>query len=206
MINDLEKNRKSTSLINMEGSYKEINQFHENKNEFLKSFSIERDNITEKGEEEFVNSIEKDYSGYVLLFSKLISSISEAKSLFALSTSTFKDSLDIRFTRIRSTCTELSKLNEAAMYSSSNKASKVGYKAIWSTVFVTALVMIIALGFSLFLAEHIVRPIQRFMEASRRMSSGDLSVQVPIETNDELGHLAGEFNQMALKNSSISLK
>ncbi len=60
-----------------------------------------------------------------------------------------------------------------------------------------AAALIVALIFSLFLAERIVRPIRRFMEASRKISSGDYAVQVPVETGDELGRLAGEFNQMA---------
>jgi NtrC-family two-component system sensor histidine kinase KinB len=35
------------------------------------------------------------------------------------------------------------------------------------------------------------------MEASRKISSGDYAVEVPVETTDELGRLAGEFNRMA---------
>ncbi|MEW5722683.1 MAG: histidine kinase dimerization/phospho-acceptor domain-containing protein, partial [Thermodesulfobacteriota bacterium] len=51
--------------------------------------------------------------------------------------------------------------------------------------------------FSLLLSERIVRPLRGFMEASRRIASGDYAVQVPVETGDELGCLAGEFNRMA---------
>jgi len=57
--------------------------------------------------------------------------------------------------------------------------------------------LIVALVFSLLLAERIVRPLRRFMDASRKISAGDYAVQVPVETDDELGRLAGEFNQMA---------
>jgi nitrate/nitrite-specific signal transduction histidine kinase len=35
------------------------------------------------------------------------------------------------------------------------------------------------------------------MEASRKISSGDYAVRVPVGTDDELGLLAGEFNRMA---------
>jgi NtrC-family two-component system sensor histidine kinase KinB len=55
----------------------------------------------------------------------------------------------------------------------------------------------VALVLSLLLAERIVRPLRHFMEASRKISAGDYAVQVPVETNDELGRLAGEFNRMA---------
>jgi NtrC-family two-component system sensor histidine kinase KinB len=57
--------------------------------------------------------------------------------------------------------------------------------------------LIVALIFSLLLAERIVRPLRHFMDASRKISAGDYAVQVPVETDDELGRLASEFNQMA---------
>jgi len=78
-----------------------------------------------------------------------------------------------------------------------SKAGNVADRAIWSTVFVAASVLTVALIFSLLLAERIVRPLRRFMDASRKISAGDYAVQVPVETDDELGSLAGEFNQMA---------
>ena len=83
------------------------------------------------------------------------------------------------------------------MYAASLKAGSVANRAIWSTVFVAASALIVALIFSLLLAERIVRPLRRFMDASRKISAGDYAVQVPVETDDELGRLAGEFNQMA---------
>jgi two-component system, NtrC family, sensor histidine kinase KinB len=73
----------------------------------------------------------------------------------------------------------------------------VARRAIWSTVLVAASAFIVALIFSLFLAERIIRPIRRFREASRKISEGDYTIQVPVTTGDELGHLADEFNRMA---------
>ncbi len=101
------------------------------------------------------------------------------------------------FAKVREVCIGLRNLNEGTMYAASVKAGNVAKRAIWSTVLVAASALIVALIFSLFLAERIVRPIRRFMEASRKISSGDYAVQVPVETGDELGRLAGEFNQMA---------
>jgi NtrC-family two-component system sensor histidine kinase KinB len=83
------------------------------------------------------------------------------------------------------------------MYAASVRAGSVAKRAFWSTAIVAGSALIVALMFSLILAERIVRPIRRFMEASRKISSGDYAVQVPVETGDELGRLAGEFNQMA---------
>ena len=77
------------------------------------------------------------------------------------------------------------------MYAASVKAGGVARRAIWSTGFMAASALIVALIFSLLLAERIVRPIRRFMEASRRISSGDYAVQVNVETGDELGASPG---------------
>jgi len=109
----------------------------------------------------------------------------------------YKESVHPLFEKVREVCVGLRHLNEETMYAASVRAGKVAQRAIWSTVFVAASALIVALIFSLFLAERIVGPIRRFMDASRKISSGDYAVQVPVETRDELGRLAGEFNQMA---------
>jgi len=82
------------------------------------------------------------------------------------------------------------------MYAASVSAGHVATRAIWSTALVAAIALIIALGFSMILAERIVKPVRAFMDASRKISAGDYSVQVPVKTEDELGKLAGEFNEM----------
>ncbi len=44
---------------------------------------------------------------------------------------------------------------------------------------------------------RILRPVGHLTEAAEKMSHGDLSVRVPVESDDELGQLAGAFNSMA---------
>jgi nitrogen fixation/metabolism regulation signal transduction histidine kinase len=56
--------------------------------------------------------------------------------------------------------------------------------------------LLIGFIFSVFLAGKITRPLRRFIEAARKLSAGDYTIQVPGETKDELGILASEFNQL----------
>jgi signal transduction histidine kinase len=49
----------------------------------------------------------------------------------------------------------------------------------------------------LFLSGRIVRPVEQLTEAAQRMEKGDLSVRVPVESDDEIGQLAHAFNAMA---------
>jgi two-component system, NtrC family, sensor kinase len=47
------------------------------------------------------------------------------------------------------------------------------------------------------IARSVVRPIQRLSMATERLAGGDLTHRVPVETNDEIGHLSHSFNEMA---------
>jgi signal transduction histidine kinase len=50
---------------------------------------------------------------------------------------------------------------------------------------------------TLFVSGRILRPVGHLTQAAERMSHGDLSARVPVESNDELGKLAVAFNSMA---------
>jgi len=61
---------------------------------------------------------------------------------------------------------------------------------------------------SYFLANGILKPIQRLVFASERLAQGDLSFRVELESKDEIGDLANTFNLMAesLKDRDEKLK
>ena len=56
---------------------------------------------------------------------------------------------------------------------------------------------LVALLLGAFLARTISRPVRELTAATQRVAAGDLDVQVPIRTADELGELAGSFNLMS---------
>src|SRR5687768_1226980 len=56
---------------------------------------------------------------------------------------------------------------------------------------------IIALILGVFLSRTLTRPIRELTRATQAVSEGDLSQQVPIRSNDELGELAKAFNKMS---------
>jgi signal transduction histidine kinase len=47
------------------------------------------------------------------------------------------------------------------------------------------------------LASDILRPVERLTAAARRMKTGDLTVRVRVDSQDEIGELANAFNAMA---------
>jgi signal transduction histidine kinase len=56
---------------------------------------------------------------------------------------------------------------------------------------------IAALIVTLFISGRILRPVENLTVAAQKMSHGDLSARVPVESDDELGQLATAFNGMA---------
>jgi two-component system, NtrC family, sensor histidine kinase KinB len=195
MVDTLERQDSGILLMFLGDVDEGAAQFRENEAHFLEWLARAKDNITVRGEADLVHSIEADYAAYRKRFFALTGVLKAPNA--ALQPSYYQETIYPLFNKVREACIRLRNLNEGTMYEASVRAENVAARAIWSTALVAASALIVALIFSMFLAERIVRPIRRFMEASRKISSGDYAVQVPVETRDELGRLAGEFNRMA---------
>jgi len=61
---------------------------------------------------------------------------------------------------------------------------------------VGAIIIIIGAAFSLLVIRAIVRPVRQLAEQARTAAQGDLTRQTVVNTNDEIGALAGAFNEM----------
>ncbi len=67
-----------------------------------------------------------------------------------------------------------------------------------TTLFYGALIgAVFALGLGIFLSRTITRPIRELTQATHAVSEGNLSQQVTVHSNDELGELAKAFNKMS---------
>ena len=66
---------------------------------------------------------------------------------------------------------------------------------------------VIALLLGIFLSRTLTRPIRELTKATHAVSEGDLTQQVPVRSNDELGELAQAFNKMSAELSrSVSTR
>ena len=57
--------------------------------------------------------------------------------------------------------------------------------------------MLLAVVVGLLVSRGLTAPLRELGSVASRMSGGDLSTRAPIRRRDEIGHLAGQFNQMA---------
>lgn len=63
----------------------------------------------------------------------------------------------------------------------------------------TAMVFVIGIGVTIYLANRYTEPIHLLTEDVKKVAAGDLSVTFPAESSDEVGELAGAFNEMVAK-------
>jgi NtrC-family two-component system sensor histidine kinase KinB len=196
MIDALERQDSGVLLMFLGDPQTGKAQFRENEARFLEWLARAKDNITVPGEGKLIQDIEAGYVHYRRQFSEWTDAGKNKKPPATALHRYYSETVYPPFVRVRRDCRQLRHLNEAAMYKASERAGSVASRAIWSTVIFAGAALIIALSFSLFLSGRIARPLLLFMEAARKITSGDYAVRVPVETRDELGLLAEEFNRM----------
>jgi len=71
--------------------------------------------------------------------------------------------------------------------------------AIWRTAVLLVIFLVLAFLTSVLLARSLARPIESIQVAAAKIGSGALDERIAVSSRDELGVLAGEFNQMAAR-------
>lgn len=165
--------------------------------EFIEWLARAKDNITISGEAELVEYLGNLYAEYRLTANAFTSGLLLSAERDSGDASLLPGDIEALLQRIREGSLQFLELNENRMYEASNQASTLSRRALVSTLILALSSFFAVLIFSFVLAERIVRPIYQIGEASRRLSEGDYTVKVPVQSNDEIGNLAGEFNQMA---------
>lgn len=82
-----------------------------------------------------------------------------------------------------------SKIDTSEAFARSTEFSRLLVATTTGIIFVVVL-------FAVFLAQLFVRPLRRLEEGARRISAGDLDVNIPVVGRDELGDLTQAFNEM----------
>src|SRR5215475_7570907 len=68
---------------------------------------------------------------------------------------------------------------------------------LWFTLAISGIGLLICMGIARILSRRFTQPIVRLREGVVQFGSGHLTHQVTVETDDEIGDLARQFNQMA---------
>jgi len=66
-------------------------------------------------------------------------------------------------------------------------------------LFATGMVFTVGIALTIFLARRYTEPIHNLVDYFKRISAGDLSVTIPVDSDDEIGELSQGFNHMVEK-------
>lgn len=190
MINALERQDSGTLLYLSGQEEAGIEQFRRNQNAFVQWLARAKDNITIEGERAVIQRIDSTFHRYTVQFTRLL------RTPDSLGTDPYADALFPAFEAVRAASGELRDLNQSTMVAASNRAESVASRAMWSVGLIGLLALILGIGFSVVLAGRIVRPIQKMQSATRQIAEGDYDVELDVDTSDELGRLAEQFNEM----------
>jgi NtrC-family two-component system sensor histidine kinase KinB len=196
MVYALERQDSAVLLILLGYEAEGWKQFRENEGHFFQWLGRAKDNITIEGEDQIVAAIETEYATY-MSYSSQVKPISVAgpqkTAIF------YHETMLPSFLKVRETCIRLREINQENMYRVSDRASFIAKRAIWSMAVIGIAAIVIGIGFSLFLSNLLVRPVQQMMLASQKIAEGSYDVEVPPKSADELGRLTEQFNTMAKK-------
>lgn len=194
-MNNCIENQDKAVLKYMQFQKKEaVDLFYNNNDEFYKWLYIEKNNITEVGEGDLAEKINKDYVEFVKLFQQLqeYSSNHTSEETMAYYNKIITPSLD----GIKKDLTDLSKLNETAMFNGKNKTKTNAQDSTNLILLVSSVAAIIGLMISLISTNKYLGPIHLLAKTIKSVKEGQLNKQAPIIYDDEIGMLATEFNNM----------
>lgn len=87
-------------------------------------------------------------------------------------------------------------LENAVIRISSTQRVELFMTTFWRMGFLVVMLALVFLIVSLLSAQRIARPISQLTHATQQISSGDFSVQLPEDHDDEIGELMRSFNSM----------
>lgn len=172
-----------------------VDLFYKNNDEFYKWFYIEKNNITEKGEADKVENLNKDYIEYVKLFSEFQQFVNSHNNEEVMMF--YNNAVTPKIALIKKDLTDISRLNETAMFKGKNN-TKINAEDSTNLIIIVSLIaastgLIVALSYT---KKYLLRPIHLLTDTIKSIKEGELNKEAPIIYDDEIGLLATEFNNM----------
>ena len=173
---------------------KGIELFANNSTEFMKWYTIGYDNITETGEKELLSDVNKGYQNYTMLFSKL-QEIRNQDGL-AESAAFYDTTMMHEFENLKIVLRQIIQLNEDAMLKAKNSATDSTHTSMYVILTVSAFAVIGGFILSRYFTGLFLKPLYMLTKSIKAVKAGNWNQQIDIITNDEIGDLSQEFNNM----------
>jgi NtrC-family two-component system sensor histidine kinase KinB len=194
MKESLERQDSAALFALLGATEKARSQLTEHRARFDVNFQKAANNITEVGEAEAIENIRRDRDIYYQLFDQFfaqatVKNVAERDEYFT--------TLEPQFNKLRADCEHLLQLNQRAMLAKSEAAAGVAQLWFYRTLLIAGTLVTAGVILAFFLSNRIIEPLRQLKTTTTRIAAGDLDAKVTIDSHDEVGALAAEFNRMA---------
>jgi PAS domain S-box-containing protein len=194
MIEHLEVQDRAILIYIKVDSKTGINNFMDNQDLFMEAYNVESNNLTEPGEALLVRHLNSNYMDFLKSFAHL----QEIKNRLGVNPAFDYYNLKIRteFAMTKSVLQKLAVLNEKAMFRGKRKATDKARHSIYFILVISSFAVCGGFVVSRFFTHRFLKPVDLLKETVKMVKAGDMNRQAPIIYQDEIGELAGEFNNM----------
>jgi signal transduction histidine kinase len=163
-----------------------------NEGVFEKALQIELSNITLPQEGEKAAQIRDLYGRYVAALDK----VKDPAQPAGVRREAYFSNLLPLFGQIKSTADEVLQMNQQNMNDANNRARENARSAQRQMYILLGLGTGLAVMLVVFARKWILRPVRRLTSSADEIRRGNLDLVVPVDSHDEIGHLAESFNAM----------
>lgn len=184
-----------------------LQQVREHRARFDANFQKAANNITETGEPEAIEAIRRDRDEYYRTFDAFLARLTETEAPRATGSQTraeetserneYFNRLEPQFNKLRADCDHLLQLNQRAMLAKSESAAEVARRWFYLTLLMAGVMVAAGIALAFLLAHRIVEPLRQLTATTAKIAGGDLDAKAEVNSDDEVGILAAEYNRMA---------
>jgi NtrC-family two-component system sensor histidine kinase KinB len=205
MKESLERQDSAALFLLLGARERAMTQLREHRARFDQNLRKAANNITEPGESNAIAAIQRDRDVYYQHFDTFIANSTADDTARRHQ---YFSQLEPQFNQLRADCEHLLQLNQRAMRNKAEAAASVAQLWFYRTLLIAGVLVAAGIVLAFVLAERIVGPIRRLTESTTKIAAGDLSARVIVDSSDEIGLLAAEYNRMAenlrrLRNSDL---
>jgi len=172
-------------------------QFRTNWQRFQKAHDIEANNITEAGEQQISDDIDKRSTAYRNAMEKLIdanpplSDVQARQYYFA--------TLEPAFSKLKGRAQDVLDLNQRAIERADERAKADARRGSWIGLSMTLGALVLAVLFAHRAINSALTPLLALAQGAEEIGAGHLNRRIELRRSDEIGTLAQAFNVMAEK-------
>ncbi|QAA34144.1 ATP-binding protein [Clostridium manihotivorum] len=174
-----------------------IRNFYDTNNNFHENFTFQSNNATEEGEKVINENIKSTYSDFLDSLTSLIE-IRDSKGKEA-ALNKYTNEIQPLYEKLNKSLRDISEINDKAMTDKKDSMNKNIESAIKVTICLSLFLILVGLALSVKYINKFLNPLYSLHDDIIKAKEGDFTHRAEILTDDEIGILAEEFNNMSEK-------